>query len=209
MIIVRRVLASTKQDLADHLRSFVKELKDARADPKRFHKAWDTMAARGRVTAAGRGRFFADKNHPMAQSLQEEADGWGLGYMARKYQAMPEDAARPAEELRDTKGEEIPKWVVLQVMNSMKEDKAVGYDGIPITMWKQAGAARELASALLLCGCCFCWQLAYLINPAVYKLGLLGSACSRASLVLPPVRAEYLVRSQAVHRCRESPLRRR
>ena len=29
------------------------------------------------------------------------------------------------------------------------------------------------------------------------------------SLVLPLVRAEYLVRSQAVHRCRESPLRRR
>ena len=45
----------------------------------------------------------------------------------------------------DTKGEEIPKWVVLEVMHSMKEDKAVGYDGIPITMWKTATAARQLA----------------------------------------------------------------
>eukprot|EP01043_Picozoa_sp_COSAG02_P014169 COSAG02_NODE_579_length_20073_cov_2118.572745_9_plen_95_part_00 len=51
----------------------------------------------------------------------------------------------------------------------------------------------------------FCWQLACLINPAVYKLGLLRSARSRASLVLPLPRAEYLVRSQAVHRCRGLP----
>ena len=48
-------------------------------------------------------------------------------------------------------------------------------------------------------------NVAYLINPAVYKLGLLGSARSRASLVLPPPRAEYLVRAQAVHRCRGLP----
>ena len=39
----------------------------------------------------------------------------------------------------------------------------------------------------------------------MYKLGLLGSARSRASLVLPPPRAEYLVRAQAVHRCRGLP----
>ena len=37
--------------------------------------------------------------------------------------------------------------------------------------------------------CCFCWQLAYLINPAVYKLGLLGSVRSRASLDSSPVAA--------------------
>ena len=39
----------------------------------------------------------------------------------------------------------------------------------------------------------------------MYKLGLLGSARSRASLVHPPPRAEYLVRAQAVHRCRGLP----
>ena len=39
----------------------------------------------------------------------------------------------------------------------------------------------------------------------MYKLGLLGSVRSRASLVLPPPRAEYLVRAQAVHRCRGLP----
>jgi len=39
----------------------------------------------------------------------------------------------------------------------------------------------------------------------VYKLGLLGSVRSRASLVLRLLRAEYLVRVQAVHRCRGGP----
>jgi hypothetical protein len=44
-----------------------------------------------------------------------------------------------------------------------------------------------------------------LTNPAVYKLGLLGSVRSRTSLVLPPLRAEYLVTVQSVHRCRGLP----
>ena len=39
----------------------------------------------------------------------------------------------------------------------------------------------------------------------MYKLGLLGSVRSRASLVLRSLRAEYLVRAQAVHRCRGLP----
>ena len=42
-------------------------------------------------------------------------------------------------------------------------------------------------------------------SPPSYKLGLLGSVRSRASLVLRSQRAEYLVRSQAVHRCRGGP----
>ena len=46
------------------------------------------------------------------------------------------------------------------------------------------------------------WVYPLVIFP---KLGLLGSALSRASLVLPPPRAEYLVRAQAVHRCRGLP----
>ena len=52
----------------------------------------------------------------------EEADGWGTGYMAPKYQAMPEDADRPVQQLSDTKGEELPRWVIIKVMEAMKED---------------------------------------------------------------------------------------
>lgn len=43
----------------------------------------------------------------------------------------------------------MPKWVVLKVIEAQKEDKAVGYDGIPITMWMCSPAARDLAVLMI------------------------------------------------------------
>jgi hypothetical protein len=80
------------------------------------------------------GNSTLSQNEPAAKTLQEDAEGWGR-HQAPKYEQIPEDEDRHVPELRDTKGEEIPRWVVLRVMEAQKEDKAVGYDGVPITMW--------------------------------------------------------------------------
>jgi len=84
----------------------------------------------------------------MATTMEEELEGWAA-YQEDKAKAT--DAGQADwEPLEDTRGITCPEWVVDTVLDHVaKENKATGYDGVSVTLWKRVKSARRICKALV------------------------------------------------------------
>ena len=109
-------------------------------DPRAWHQWWKRILRRGRSPNPVPGRLFS------GHSPQQDADEWA------EYMRQLRSWKEPTEwdPLPDTYGTDDPDTpltteIIEHVIDHVtKEDKMPGRDGVPVTLWKRSGTARQI-----------------------------------------------------------------